>query len=190
MDRLRRGDEAAAAEVFRRFARRLIGLARDHLDARLRQKLDAEDILQSVLKSFFVRHAAGEYELSNWDSLWSLLAVITLRKCGYRTRYFRAARRDVRREAVPRPGDDESVASWEALASDPTPSDAACLVETVEQLLRGFDNRERAAVELALRGRKAPQISAEIGMAERSVYRVLTRLEARLKRLRAGGEQD
>ena len=52
MARLRAGDNAAAAEVFRRFANRLIGLARTHLDARVRQKVDPEDVMQSALKSF------------------------------------------------------------------------------------------------------------------------------------------
>ena len=37
------------------------------------------------------------FELSGWDGLWSLLTLITLRKCGHQTRHFRAACRDVRR---------------------------------------------------------------------------------------------
>jgi RNA polymerase sigma-70 factor (ECF subfamily) len=190
MDRLRRGEEAAAVEVFHHFARRLIGLARVRLGARLRQKVDPEDILQSVFKSFFVRQAAGAYDLDSWDSLWALLTVITLRKCGYRTRHFRAACRDLQREAAPARSQDDSAANWEAIARDPTPAEAACLTETVEQLLRGFDDRDRCIVELALQGYKAPEISTQVGLAERSVYRVLGRVQTKLERLRAEGEAE
>src|SRR3954464_2904118 len=108
MGRLRAGAQAAAAEVFRRFASRLIGLARTHLDHRIRQKVDPEDLMQSALKSFFVRHAGGQFDLAGWDSLWSMLVVITLRKCGHKTEYFRAACRALDREQTPPPSADDS----------------------------------------------------------------------------------
>ena len=59
MDRLRSGEDDAARDVFVRFARRLIGLARKHLDGRLAVKVDPEDVVQSAYKSFFVRHRDG-----------------------------------------------------------------------------------------------------------------------------------
>jgi RNA polymerase sigma-70 factor, ECF subfamily len=185
MDRLRHGDPAAAEEVFRRFARRLIGLARQRLDARVRQKVDPEDVLQSALKSFFVRHAAGEYDLEGWDSLWSLLTVITLRKCGYRARHFRTAGRDVAREVAP---PEDSATDWQAVAREPTPEEAAVLAETVEQLLRGLDEDGRRVAELSLQGYTVPEISARLGRAERTVYRLLERLKGRLQRLTAEDE--
>src|SRR4051794_1410098 len=76
MDRLRAKDEAAAAELFNHFVSRLIGLARLRLDEKLRRVADSEDIVQSVFKSFFVRLADGKLDLEDWDSLWSILAVI------------------------------------------------------------------------------------------------------------------
>ena len=78
---LRAGDQAAAAAVFRRFATRLAGLAGAKLDARLRGKVDPDDVLQSVYRSFFGRHAAGQFDFDGWDGLWSLLTTITVRKC-------------------------------------------------------------------------------------------------------------
>jgi RNA polymerase sigma-70 factor (ECF subfamily) len=188
MDRLRRGDQDAAAEVFRRFARRLIGLAERRLSAQVRAKVDAEDILQSVFQSFFRRQAAGQYELDSWDSLWALLTVITLRKCGYRIRHFLAARRDVRQEAPPPAAGDESVAGWEAIAREPTPEEAALLTETVAQLFRGLDSDGRRIVEMALQGYRASEISGQVGLAERTVYRVLERVRGRLERWSAEAE--
>src|SRR5437773_1756774 len=73
--RLQAGDDKAAREIVGRFTARLIALARTHLDQRLKQKVDPEDVLQSVYKSFFVRFAQGQFELKNWESLWGLLTI-------------------------------------------------------------------------------------------------------------------
>src|ERR1700735_522314 len=119
MVRMRAGDQKAAARVFRQFGQRLIALARGWLDRAIQQKIDPEDVMQSAFKSFFVRNANGEYDIAGWESLWSLLVVITLRKCGHRVDYFRAARRDVRREVVWPAAADETP-PWEVLAQGPT----------------------------------------------------------------------
>jgi RNA polymerase sigma-70 factor, ECF subfamily len=185
LDRLRRGDQDAAQQIFHRFARRLIGLARTRLSPAVRQKVDPEDVMQSVFKSFFRRDNDEHFDLEGWDSLWSLLTVITLRKCGYRTRHFRAARRDVEREVSPQPDPDDSSAEWEAIAREPTPVEEALLTETVEQLFRGLDERDRRIVELSLQGYKPPEISDQLGIAERTVYRQLERVKGRLERLGA-----
>src|SRR5437868_8199770 len=76
--RLHAGDQGAATEVFRRFAGRLIALARTKLDIRIRRKEDPEDVVQSVYRSFFGRYQAGQYDLATWEALWSLLTVITV----------------------------------------------------------------------------------------------------------------
>src|SRR5205823_4289317 len=101
MERLRLGDGPAAAQIFDRFAGRLVGLARSRIHGLLRQKVDPEDIVQSVFRSFFLRQSEGRMEVGSWDSLWGLLVVITLRKCGRCVEYFHAARRDIHREQTP-----------------------------------------------------------------------------------------
>src|SRR5262245_8961171 len=87
MARLRAGDDDAASAVFHRFARRLIGLARSHVDSWLQHKVDPEDVVQSVYESFFRRHQEDLFEVQSWDSLWSLLTLITVRKCLKRIDY-------------------------------------------------------------------------------------------------------
>src|SRR5205814_9549174 len=136
MTRLRAGDDDAAAEVFRRFTHRLIGLARSRLDHLIRSKVDPEDILQSVYRTFFSRQARDGFRLDSWDSLWGMLTVITVRKCDYRRKFFRAARRDVGRESATPPPPGLFGPDAQALARDPTPSEAARLAETVELLMR------------------------------------------------------
>src|SRR5262245_57347305 len=100
MQRLRTGEDNAAREVFERYARRLIGLARGRFDQRLAHKVDPEDVVQSAYKSFFLRQRDGRLEVGSWDNLWSLLVLITLRKCADRVEYLRAERRDAAREVA------------------------------------------------------------------------------------------
>jgi len=184
--RLHSGDEDAAAEIFRRFAAQLIRLARGRLDARLRGKVDPEDVLQSVFRSFFVREAEGQFELGDWESLWSLLVRITLRKCGRQIAAFCAGRRDVRRELCPTASEDDSGQRWEAVAHEPTPQEVVSLTETVEHLMRGLDETQRQMVVLRLQGHTAVEISRQVGRTERTVRRVLAQVREGLRRL---GEQ-
>jgi RNA polymerase sigma-70 factor (ECF subfamily) len=186
MARLRAGDQAAATRVFRQFTRRLLGLARNRLDPVVRQKVDPEDVLQSAYRSFFRRHAEGEFDLDGWDGLWGLLTCITLRKCGHQIDRFRTACRDVRREAAG-VSLEECADEWQALAREPTPPEAVLLTEAVEELLRGQVGRDRAIVSLALQGYSASEISEQLGRPQRTVYRVLAQVKDHLLEMQAGG---
>jgi RNA polymerase sigma-70 factor (ECF subfamily) len=191
MARLRTGDNAAATEVFQRFAHRLVSLARTHLEGRLRRKLDPEDVIQSVLNSFFVRYKEGQFALDDWNNLWSMLVVITLRKCGHQVAHYRAACRNLDREMVSAAASEEAVHDWEAVANDPTPSQVVMITEAVTQLVAAMnDANERQILELALQGFSTSEISTRVGRGERTVQRVLKRVRARLERMRDGEEKD
>ena len=185
MARLRAGDDDAARLVFERFARRLVGLTRRHLDDRLARKVDPEDVVQSAYKSFFVRQREGELEVGGWDGLWGLLTLIALRKCADRAAYYGAAKRDLAREVpTPRTADATPLLGDFALGREPLPDEAAVLAETVEALFRDIDDAdERAILELSLQGYSAAEISEQTGRAERSVRRLRERTRKRLERL-------
>jgi len=188
MDRLRSGEDEAAREVFARFAARLVGLARRHLDGRLAVKVDPEEVVQSAYKSFFIRHREGTLAAGNWDGLWGVLTMITLRKCADRAAYYRAGKRDVAREVAGAADDSGPGAAAEiALDREPKPEEAAVLAETVEALFRAVDDPdERAILELSLQGFTAAEISESLGRAERSVRRLRERIRKRLERMRDG----
>src|SRR5262249_56264835 len=83
MARLRAGQNDAATQVFNRFAGRLLTLARKQLDPLVLQKVDPEDVVQSVFRSFFVQHGAGRFgDFESWDNVWGMLVVLTRWKCG------------------------------------------------------------------------------------------------------------
>ncbi len=178
----------AAGEVFERFAQRLIALARTHVDARLQHKIDPEDVVQSVYKSFLLRYKDLPLDDETAGGLWSLLTLITLRKCADRVRYYRAECRNVLREAAG-PAHSGVVEPWrEAVGREPTPEQAAVLAETVESLLRGLTSQERPVVELSLQGYSTQEIGERLGRAERSVRRLRERVRRQLERLKSEGD--
>ena len=186
LDRLRGGDDAAATELFGRFAHQLIALALRHIDAGLRHKVDPEDVVQSAFKSFFLRYGDGKLEVVNWNSLWGLLTLITVRKCAERAAYHRAECRDAAREVSPPRG--EEAAPWlEPFCREPTPLEAAVLSETVEQLFAGLDEQERPVLELSLQGYTTREISERLGRAERTVRLLREGVRHRLERMQREG---
>jgi RNA polymerase sigma-70 factor (ECF subfamily) len=185
MVRLRAGDQSAATAIFQQYQSRLVALARSRLDERVRRKEDAEDMVQSVFRSFFRRAAEGQFEVENRERLWSLLTVITLRKCGHHIDYFRAARRDVRRETVMESSGEDSSVQWDAIAREPTPSEVMMLTDTIEQLMRELKDRDRKILELALQGEPIPEISRQVRYSERTIERTLERVRKKLEEMRA-----
>jgi RNA polymerase sigma-70 factor (ECF subfamily) len=189
MAQLRSGQDEAATRVFNRFASRLIALARKQLDPQVRQKIDPEDVMQSVFRSFFARNAAGQLgEFETWDNLWAMLVVMTQRKCGRRLDYFHAARRDVHREVPGQPPPDQSTSDLGISDDEPTPSEAAMLTETIEQLMSNLQGRHREILARRLQGYTPAEISAELGCTERTVYRVMERVKEWLEAMRVNGD--
>src|SRR5947209_14849908 len=98
--RLRAGDAEAAAELFRRYEpaiRRRVRVWLRLQDPRLRRVFDSMDICQSVLASFFLRAAAGQYDLEEPGQLIALLFRMAQHKLAHQVARQQAARRDVRR---------------------------------------------------------------------------------------------
>jgi RNA polymerase sigma-70 factor (ECF subfamily) len=177
-DLLRPGEDSAAARLFRRFADRLIVLARNRLDERLRGKVDAEDVLQSVFRSFFRRQAEGHWDLAEESDPWRLLVRITVRKCHRRLDEFLAARRDVRREVGP------ADAEQPAIDPEPTPDEAAMLADTAETVMSRLGTEvKRRIFELSLQGYGVVEISDRVGYYERGVERVRAEIRALLQKM-------
>jgi RNA polymerase sigma-70 factor (ECF subfamily) len=180
MRRLEAGDAEAAALVYGRFCRRLLGLTRRQLHDRLRSKVDADDVVQSVFRTFFRRAAAREFDLDGEGALWALLAEITLRKCGRWSRHFAARKRGGLRAAPALDADGEG---GPADPREPSPADAAALVDLVEQLLRGLGERERLICQLRLQGYEVAEIADQAGCSVATVFRKLDLIKSRLRRL-------
>jgi DNA-binding CsgD family transcriptional regulator len=90
----------------------------------------------------------------------------------------------VRREAADAEDGGRAV-EYEAAARTPAAHETVVMTEMVENLFRGLKNRECQALQLMLEGHGAADIAAKIALSERSVYRVLERIKARLERMQA-----
>ena len=96
--RIRAGDEHAAAELVRRYEpiiRREVRMQLD--DQKLIRAFDSMDFCQSVLASFFLRTAAGEYDLGSPAQLVRLLVSMARNKLISAARREYSQRRDLRR---------------------------------------------------------------------------------------------
>jgi DNA-directed RNA polymerase specialized sigma24 family protein len=83
----------------------------------------------------------------------------------------------------------ESRGPWDAVAEDPTPSQAAMLGETLEQLMRGFNDVERTIISLRLQEFTVPEIGVRVQRSDRTVRRVLERARLCLQRLEEGEDR-
>ncbi len=180
--RLQARDDAAAHEVFQRFARQLLAVARRRFAAPYKHKVDPEDVVQSAYKSFFRCHGEGKIEVGGWDNLWAVLVVITLRKCADRVAYYRAECRDLAREEAAPPAAEARASLAEPRGWEPTPLEAAMLSETLAELLASLDEDERPVIELSLQGYTTQEISEQLGQPERTVRRLRERIRKRLER--------
>jgi len=189
--RWRDGDQEAAAQLFARYADRLVALAQSRLPARLAQRVDAEDVVQSVYRSFFAAARAGRYELERGGELWRLLVTITVNKVNRQFVHHKRDKRDARREQAI-PGDDSLLGlSGPLLTREPGPLEVVALCDELEDILRDLKPSYRRMVELRLQGYNVFEIAEETGAGERTVRRVLDKIKTRLetRRLEELGDQ-
>jgi RNA polymerase sigma factor (sigma-70 family) len=182
VDRLPTKDEAAAAQIFDRYANKLIAVAYQRLDQRLRQRVDPEDVVQSVFRTFFRRGAEGEFSsVDDAQDLWKLLVTLTRRRCAGVAREEGSQKRDYRRELA-----DEF--DMQLLAQDPAPEDGDALLAVLEEVLSELGELELKIVELRLAKYTLPEISKQAGCSETKVSRVLRWLKENLNRELNGEE--
>jgi RNA polymerase sigma factor (sigma-70 family) len=156
---MRGGDAAAAAELVRMCestVRRVVRL-RMRFDSPLRRGIDSIDICQSVLASFFVRSALGQYDLDKPEDLLKLLAVMA------RNKLVDEARRPqvVRRRFLS--GETASNGSSNWVDTQPDASRRVAARELLGEVQRRLTPDERYLVEQRVAGRHWADLAAELG---------------------------
>jgi RNA polymerase sigma factor (sigma-70 family) len=156
--RIRAGDEAAAAELVQQYEPLLRREVRVRLtDPSLFRLVSASDICQSVLLSFFVRAAAGQYQLGTEEDLRKLLLRMARNKVAGQARRVRSRPADARRAG---PG---SLERMEQVLEAPPPTQAVIGRDLVREVLRRLPEEERRLAELRGQGQTWPQVAAEVG---------------------------
>ena len=180
LGRVRAGDPQAAEELVRRYEPAIRRAARVRLvDTRLNRLLDSMDICQSVMASFFVRAALGQFELETPAHLLKLLATMTRNKLANQVKSHRAVRRDFRRieDRSGSSSDDKPIAGGiEGLAGPGrTPSSEVAARELLEEARRRLLPEELSLLERRQDGREWAEIAAELGSSPEAMRKRLAR---------------
>lgn len=181
LGRVRQGDEQAANDLFQRYVKRLIKLARSRLSAKLQRRLDAEDVVQSVYRSFFSRAQDGHYQLQESGDLWRLLAAITVNKVRNQARLGTARKRAVGAEESAAGNSSMMGIPPEAVCREPSPAELGVLLEEIESEFSILSQLKRQIVELRLQGHSNEGIARQVHCTERTVQRTLKQLKERLE---------
>jgi RNA polymerase sigma-70 factor (ECF subfamily) len=173
--RFQGGQPDAATELYLRYAGRLHALATRQCAPDLAPRVDPEDIVQSVFRTFFRRAALGHYEVPHGEELWKLLLVIALNKIRATGLYHHAAKRDVRRTPTG-PGFDEAL---RGTADDQAALNVLRLV--VDEVLQTLAPEQRPIIEQRIDGYEVAEIARRTGRSKRSVERILQEFRKRLR---------
>jgi RNA polymerase sigma-70 factor (ECF subfamily) len=169
--RIRAGDDQAARELVERYEPVIRCEVRLRLrDPRLFSRFDWTDICQSVLASFFVRAAAGEYDLRQHDQLLRLLVVMTRHKLASQARRHRAEMRDCRRLEA---SGSACLAGQRAAA--PSPSRLVASRELLAEVRRRLSEEERLLADLRADGCEWTEIATRLGGTAESRRKQLSR---------------
>ncbi|MEM1227324.1 MAG: sigma-70 family RNA polymerase sigma factor [Planctomycetota bacterium] len=177
VDQCRLGDQAASRELFDRYVSRLIAMVHRRMSGRLTRRVDAEDVVQSAFRSFFVGVGDEKFHIDQTGDLWRLLVVISLNKLRRRVAYHRAAKRGMDAEqSISTPRDDENARVFEAAACEPLPEAAATMMDEFDRLTAGLEPHQIEIIRLRMHGYEMTEIADQIGRSERTVRRLLEKV--------------
>lgn len=168
LERLARGDAAAAEQVFREYEPYLRMVVRRYLPTGLRQKFDSIDVVQSVWVHVWKGLRGVAWQFSDRDHLRALLVTVTRRRLISRFRHYRASMEHER----PAPGELDGFAATRL----PGPEDAARAGELWERMLDLSPRCHHEILHLRRQGYTMEEIARRTGMHEGSVRRVFRRL--------------
>jgi RNA polymerase sigma-70 factor (ECF subfamily) len=155
LSQVRAGDEHAAAELVREYQPMVERVVRVRLaHGRLGHVVGVSDVCQSVMASFFVRAALGQYELKTPEDLLRLLGVMARNKATDQQRRHRNAHAHVGLDGV----------SESALASAaPSPSRAVELSRLAREVRGRLSPELQQLLELRAQGLSWEQIGEQVG---------------------------
>jgi RNA polymerase sigma-70 factor, ECF subfamily len=176
VEKVRTGSESAAAELFNRYVSRLLRVARKRIGERMNSRLDPEDVVQSVFRTFFTRLKNDQFEFADDDDLSKLLVRITLHKTLRQIAYHRAARRNPGQEAPQ--GELSQHDIMQVMAKEPTPVTVVTFMDQLDHFLGRLSPEEQQILTLRLQGYSTEEIAGQINSYDRKVRRVLERVKA------------
>ena len=176
--RIQQGHSDASTALYLRYAKRLMAVAAARTSRDMAQRVDPEDIVQSVFRTFFRRATLGQYEVPEGEELWKLLLVIALNKVRATGRHHRAAKRELGRTV--------GGAAYDLAAELQAGKDDAALnflQMVIHDLMRDLPQAHRRMIELRIEGHEVNEIATAVQRSKRSVERELQEFRKRLQSL-------
>jgi RNA polymerase sigma-70 factor (ECF subfamily) len=186
---LRAGDQDAARELVDRYANQLVALARRRISQRLASRIDAEDIVQSVFRTFFHRAKEGQFQLHEPDDVCKLLARITVHKTFRQIAFHKRAKRDPGQETGH--SDEAHEMLLKLMGGEPTPEEATAFVDQLEHFFNRLKPDERHILELRMDGYSNVEIAEKLKITDRTIRRIMERVRGLAERegLSQSGEE-
>jgi RNA polymerase sigma-70 factor (ECF subfamily) len=172
--RLRSGEQEAATALYQRYASRIEAIAKARTSQALAPRLDAQDVVQSVFRTFFRRAAAGQYEIPKGAELWNLLYAISLNKIRSLAAYHQADKRSA-----------SATGAWTDAEHGPAEEENGLVLMRliIGDVLATLPDDQRRMVEMRIEGNHIAEIALATGRSMRSVERLLQDFRRRLSRI-------
>jgi RNA polymerase sigma factor (sigma-70 family) len=183
IDGLRRGAPDVVRAFWVEYGPALERLARSRLAPQVQRRVGPDDVVQSAVRTF-LRRAGGDnpFQLDDTEALWNLLCAITLTKVREKVRFHRRLRRGVDREVLLGASDDSFAPAAGVADRGPPPEDAVEFADQFDHLLESLDPEEWDVLRLKLDGLTNDEAAEQLGTSERTVRRLVKRLQSRLGR--------
>ena len=172
LQRFQAGEDAAATELYTRYAERLFQLATAKVGDGLKQRVDPEDIVQSVFRTFFRRAALGQYDVPAGEELWKLFLVIGLNKIREVAVHHHAGKRDLRQTT--------GGGAAEAVGDENHEIAVTALRMAIDDVLAPLPETYREIVRLRVERYEVAEIAEKVGRSKRSVERILSEFQHKL----------
>ncbi len=177
MQQIAAGSESAVEDLIAQYGSQLCRAVRRRLNSRLRPKFDTSDFVQAVWASFF----CGRDQWSRFQHSGDFVAFLTTmarnKVVDESRQRLQTQKRDVTREQaifsdasqeIPLPG------------REPAPSQIAIRNEQWQRMLEGMPSQYRQILELRVAGETHEEIARLLGISDRTVRRVLSKLQVRV----------
>jgi DNA-directed RNA polymerase specialized sigma24 family protein len=171
IDGIRAGESVAAQELWERYFRRMVSLARQKLQGAPRRAADEQDAALSAFDSFCRGAEQGRFpKLDDRDDLWQVLFVLTQRKAIDLIEHEGRQMRDWRKVE---PATPEHSPVADLAGREPDPGFAAEVAEACQRLLGLLRDDLRQIAVWKMEGYTNEEIAALLSCAVQTVERRL-----------------
>ena len=153
----------AARQFAERYMEKLVSLIERNISGRFQARFDAEDVAQSVMRSWFEGVKKRKIHPTSSSEIWPLISVMALNKVRNRIRFNQAGIRDVRKS-------DGGEEVFDGIP-EPGPEDAIDFEDTLQTICTALDEQSREVLRLILEGYSVAEISDRLKVSTKTIKR-------------------